>query len=1269
MSAGFNSDQNGPIPLVSHGAFRMSAASVANGQAGVQPQAAAMSQSDPSQLQPSCTVVRSGLPIVQGSQAVDRASIEGKFGWMTLDSANIPCLFRGNEKYISVRMVEQKLLSRYPCTYPEELSHRAPLTSQFVTSAEAKLLNEINIEHCACEYGQQPFTEQDLIVTWSDFVDFYRILKKYFPSEKLLPNPIPAVSQVVCMGGGWVQVNNTVVPYVRRLAPSGKETLRLVPLTVIRYAANILVDTEVPVVDPTEQECQKLTEMCQSAGLAFTFTIHSTPLVLLTLLPVYSGVNVLIKRLPDGDPFSGAQYCAEFETAESRSVPNSCASLPTTQAMCSVSSGRAGIPGTKKQMVSALSPAANPAPSMNISRPDLPGDRRGVGLESVASSVQNLRPNTSVESSRNIVVSGSGTVPPPAKEPRALTSGTDQTSALGFIMPPPGMVPGVQGAWRPQVNNPDDMKKLAEMMNMQAAILSQTGVISTPNHLFQESSSAESGKPINMKVTPNLKLDANSTKSSDVMVENSIRIKPVDFHGKKVSCLVKEGSRQQFALVEAISRVYFPYCDLDEFLHTISNVLQLSMYQLNRQEEQAFIQFYGLPTKMLKCTKVLNLQDLDPYMPHLRAVFCKMVQNMQSGQMSESPVRNGLHLASTTVPQTGKYASTDANVGHGIAQPDGYQILSENSVPTNLLSMNCSLKPRSFGSQNDVLPMTNVKVFVTPSIEEQIADLPETVTRQKRVQPQMSRKVRQPNVTSIASSHQTVSKLLAKPARKRTAKTNSAGLGKLSRLEDAVNRLHQSKMRELSYPSFDQGMGLVETSPGMGEWNTSCSADQSTTLGSSGIVVCNEPMASSVVQHVAMPSVTATTMLNAMEAGMATATAANTVNAAGLQSGILPITQNVMTPTAVLSTAAITDVGPLPDVAITAQKTSTTTAVTNNPGTSTAAEVVFSTINKVCMTMQPSDVSPQSVPRSNFVRNTTSGLDNPPEPVPISVCDETVVIGGAPVVLRKMSEHTASPLPNVNPVPSGTLVLNANPVQLPAPIPGGMPATSGTSVISVASIGQSKTPVKTDSSVANINPIPAPTSVPNGTSVANKTPVIPTKTAVHIVSPVLNGTVETSVSSETPVSVETPVSSGTSVSSEMPFVASKTPVSSETPIELSMTHVHNALSVKNVDSVPIPTAEPNETFITSVPDKVKELNINHTPTASPVPDPALTMPPATILPVAAITAPTSAITVTAIASIPTTAAEIMANTAVASSALGSVKSNAGMTSVHQTSTA
>ena len=227
------------------------------------------------------------------------AESKSVFGWTTIDGIRFPYLTREDKKFVAVRMVEMKLLSKYPSTYPDELKNRPPLMSHYITDKEIKLLNEINTEHCAREYGNYQFSSQDLIVKLEDFEEFYSIVKKHFPDEILKTLPQKNKSD-----GGWVQVNNTVVPFVFR------NEERFVPLSVIRYAAQLLVDVRVEDHIPTDDECKYFNDICKSAGLNFKFG-KSTKLIMLRRVQSVSTTPVVITELPKDDPFGAAEFKGE----------------------------------------------------------------------------------------------------------------------------------------------------------------------------------------------------------------------------------------------------------------------------------------------------------------------------------------------------------------------------------------------------------------------------------------------------------------------------------------------------------------------------------------------------------------------------------------------------------------------------------------------------------------------------------------------------------------------------------------------------------------------------------------------------------------------------------------------------------------------------------------------------------------------------------------------------------------------------------------------
>ena len=258
-------------------------------------------------------------PLLESTEnQIDSQSAKGVFGWTTVDSISIPFLFRDEKKFVSVRMVEMKLLSKYPSSYPEELKDRPPLMSHYITVNEAKLLNEINVDHCDYDYGRQPFVQSDLIVKLTDFEEFYNIVKKNFPDQVLKQmNKAQGAQTASSIKGGWLQINNTVVPYVY------KNSDKLVPLSVIKYAAGLLTDVTIEGLKPSEAECSYLNDQCQSAGLNFFFG-KTTKMI--TLNNVIRSCNPAVSELPKNDPFRYAQYRSTPEedtsTSSSMLIPN-----------------------------------------------------------------------------------------------------------------------------------------------------------------------------------------------------------------------------------------------------------------------------------------------------------------------------------------------------------------------------------------------------------------------------------------------------------------------------------------------------------------------------------------------------------------------------------------------------------------------------------------------------------------------------------------------------------------------------------------------------------------------------------------------------------------------------------------------------------------------------------------------------------------------------------------------------------------------------------
>jgi hypothetical protein len=109
---------------------------------------------------------------------VDEESCKGRFGWCELEKNHVPYIFRNvnKEKYISVRMAEQKFLNRYLSVLPTEAITCYAIHSFYITEAESRLLNDINVNHTGYYFGKANFNGKDLIVRSVDATEFHRYL-------------------------------------------------------------------------------------------------------------------------------------------------------------------------------------------------------------------------------------------------------------------------------------------------------------------------------------------------------------------------------------------------------------------------------------------------------------------------------------------------------------------------------------------------------------------------------------------------------------------------------------------------------------------------------------------------------------------------------------------------------------------------------------------------------------------------------------------------------------------------------------------------------------------------------------------------------------------------------------------------------------------------------------------------------------------------------------------------------------------------------------
>ena len=366
--------------------------------------------------------------------AIDHKSVQGMFGWATVDDVNVPYIIRKERNFVAVRIVEKKMLSRYPNSFPDELGKKEPLVSYFVTEAEAKLLNEINTIHCSFEYGHQPFTTKDLIVDLVEFEDFYKLVKKTFPEDVLATisaeEDVPSTDDktvVLSKMCGWMQINNTVTPYIVR--SSGK----FVPLSVIQYAAQLLTKDHVEGYSPTLEECDLLNATCRAAGFDFSFGRNTR---LIHIAEVVRRCQVRIFELPFENPLQHAQYIDSLQQVEMFGGQPPTAPVPGGIA------GSMSLPYQSKPILSEGPPNFNPftpynpfMSMMNMMSPAPP-----------SAAICNQAPSSASMSNHSLVKTTQSTIAMPPGPQLSLVR--TQQAPIFFPPAPPTSMPRVS-----QVNN------------------------------------------------------------------------------------------------------------------------------------------------------------------------------------------------------------------------------------------------------------------------------------------------------------------------------------------------------------------------------------------------------------------------------------------------------------------------------------------------------------------------------------------------------------------------------------------------------------------------------------------------------------------------------------------------------------------------------------------------------------------------------------------------------------------------------------------------
>ncbi|VDH90351.1 Hypothetical predicted protein [Mytilus galloprovincialis] len=618
--------------------------------------------------------------------------MEGLFGWTLIDKVYIPYIFRAdNKRYVCVRLLEQKILKKYPNFFPKELANREPLTSSFIKPNECRVFNQLYQMQNKGKSEIPLFNQEDVVVHLSEFMDFYAVVQKAYPDCCDLPCESNKRKRK-SIKSGWVQINNTIIPYVCR------SEIKFLPIAVLKHAASINVPSEG--VPPTEDECDELNRRCSAEGFKFTFKV-STRIVSITEIQDFCDVQVY--DLPEKDPLHHAQYLSseepiteglkinthqtdlpnsfpEFSPEKSapymehmeyqqeymqppmtfiynrfpsnvrfgspnvtivpqNRVPNPFSvtrnsnminntqlhhnSLHNFEQNTQITPPRAhtGQPIMQKTILNAFTPGQNINVNYGINIQNITPTAQSIPeANQVNSTQQKTTKSRALDFDKHNVMQVHCTAPKemgmsPSGGNMILTADSRQSSAK-FGNSSTSNYNICEQTFR-LPDQPCDLTK--NMCQTNANYAESIGCRKTEQSMIRSGNITQS----NFK-TPdtNIQLETSYQMKQKQAVREFIScIKGVWFGGKNISCLHlnKPERSGKFCLVEAVCKLYYGNTQVSEFLFTIENVLLT--VTCTELEEQAFIEYYQLPVKVLKCNKMIELTAFEKLFPQLTEVL------------------------------------------------------------------------------------------------------------------------------------------------------------------------------------------------------------------------------------------------------------------------------------------------------------------------------------------------------------------------------------------------------------------------------------------------------------------------------------------------------------------------------------------------------------------------------------------------------------------------------------------------------------------------
>ncbi|CAG2115792.1 unnamed protein product, partial [Medioppia subpectinata] len=193
------------------------------------------------------------------SSTVDSSSVDGVFGWQTVNDIPLPVILREDERLVAVRIVESKVIAKFSSFLPWNVFSCINIKSYYMTENEAKLLNDINVNHCEYQFGCDPFTTKDVVVCLPDVNTLYKFLN----TSKDIFHFGLSKSGIDWLG--FINISGShIIPYIAKKANNAKGVQKYVPQSLVQQTV-LLVKVEK--AEMTEWDASYLRMLCAYAAL------------------------------------------------------------------------------------------------------------------------------------------------------------------------------------------------------------------------------------------------------------------------------------------------------------------------------------------------------------------------------------------------------------------------------------------------------------------------------------------------------------------------------------------------------------------------------------------------------------------------------------------------------------------------------------------------------------------------------------------------------------------------------------------------------------------------------------------------------------------------------------------------------------------------------------------------------------------------------------------------------------------------------------------